>query len=47
MSHLFKVADKYLYDKSIGGYRVNTNFNEVKTDLGRMFGFVYGHKEND
>lgn len=43
---IIKAADKYLYDKSVGGYRLNTNFNEVKTDLGRMFGFAYGHKEN-
>ncbi|MDF2538681.1 MAG: cellobiose phosphorylase-like protein [Herbinix sp.] len=39
-------ADEYLYDNSIGGYKLNTNFNEVKDDLGRMFGFAYGHKEN-
>ncbi|BCZ47760.1 hypothetical protein psyc5s11_38270 [Clostridium gelidum] len=43
---IIKAADKYLYDKSIGGYRLNTNFNEIKTDFGRMFGFAYGHKEN-
>ncbi|EKQ57683.1 MULTISPECIES: cellobiose phosphorylase [unclassified Clostridium] len=43
---IVKAADKYLYDESVGGYRLNTNFNEVKTDLGRMFGFAYGHKEN-
>ena len=41
-----KSSDKYLYDKEIGGYRLNTNFHEVKTDLGRMFGFAYGDKEN-
>ncbi len=39
-------ADAYLYDSSVGGYKLNTNFNEIKTDLGRMFGFAYGHKEN-
>ncbi len=39
-------ADKYLYSQDIGGYRLNTNFQEVKTDLGRMFGFSYGDKEN-
>lgn len=39
-------ADRYLYEKKIGGYRLNTNFQEVKLDLGRMFGFAYGHKEN-
>lgn len=41
-----KSADKYLYAENIGGYRLNTDFHEVKTDLGRMFGFAYGEKEN-
>ncbi|MDO4321951.1 MAG: cellobiose phosphorylase [Lachnospiraceae bacterium] len=39
-------ADRYLYEESVGGYRLNTDFKELKTDLGRMFGFAYGHKEN-
>ena len=43
---IVKSADKYLYQENIGGYRLNTNFYEVKTDLGRMFGFSYGDKEN-
>lgn len=43
---IIKACDNYLYDESIGGYKLNTNFNEIKTDLGRMFGFAYGHKEN-
>lgn len=46
VENITKAADKYLYDKEIGGYRLNTNFNEVKTDLGRLFGFAFGHKEN-
>lgn len=41
-----EAADKYLYDENIGGYRLNTDFKEIKTDLGRMFGFAYGSKEN-
>ena len=41
-----KSADRYLYDEKAGGYRLNTDFGEVKTDLGRMFGFSYGDKEN-
>lgn len=41
-----KSADKYLYDKNAGGYRLNTDFKEEKFDLGRMFGFAYGEKEN-
>ncbi|MBO5303324.1 MAG: cellobiose phosphorylase [Lachnospiraceae bacterium] len=43
---IVKSADKYLYQKETGGYRLNTNFHEVKMDLGRMFGFAYGEKEN-
>ena len=39
-------ADKYLYKKEVGGYRLNTDFKELKKDLGRMFGFAYGQKEN-
>lgn len=39
-------ADEYLYQKEVGGYRLNTNFYEEKFDLGRMFGFAYGEKEN-
>ena len=39
-------ADKYLYEKEVGGYRLNTDFHELKFDMGRMFGFAYGEKEN-
>ena len=41
-----KSADHYLYRKEIGGYRLNTDFKELKFDMGRMFGFAYGEKEN-
>ncbi|MFP4661599.1 MAG: GH36-type glycosyl hydrolase domain-containing protein [Halanaerobiales bacterium] len=41
-----EAADKYLYDQKIGGYRLNTRFEEEKLQLGRGFGFAYGHKEN-
>lgn len=46
ISKIVKAADRNLYDASVGGYRLNTDFKELKTDLGRMFGFAYGHKEN-
>ncbi|MBQ7943691.1 MAG: cellobiose phosphorylase [Lachnospiraceae bacterium] len=46
IDRIIKSADLYLYQEEIGGYRLNTNFKEVKTDLGRMFGFAYGDKEN-
>lgn len=39
-------VNHYLFDKKLGGYRLNTNFHEVKLDLGRCFGFAFGHKEN-
>src|SRR3989339_1278232 len=38
---------KYLQDKKLGGFRLNTNFNAYHNlDLGRAFGFSYGDKEN-
>lgn len=43
---IVNAVDNYLYKKEIGGYVLNTDFGEVKTDLGRMFGFSYGDKEN-
>lgn len=41
-----RAADRYLYRREVGGYRLNTDFGELKLDLGRMFGFAYGEKEN-
>lgn len=46
IGNIVKAADHYLYNEAIGGYRLNTDFKEVKYDLGRMFGFAYGEKEN-
>lgn len=45
-AEIVKSADRYLYDEDRGGYCLNTDFDEVKLDMGRMFGFAYGHKEN-
>ncbi|MDD2971266.1 MAG: cellobiose phosphorylase [Lachnospiraceae bacterium] len=39
-------VDHYLYEEKVGGYRLNTNFHELKLNMGRAFGFAYGHKEN-
>lgn len=39
-------ADKYLFDKKVGGYRLNTEFKDKELQLGRCFEFAYGHKEN-
>ncbi|MGS0972240.1 MAG: GH36-type glycosyl hydrolase domain-containing protein [Candidatus Izemoplasmataceae bacterium] len=46
IKQVIKSADTYLFDESVGGYRLNTDFKEVKTNMGRLFGFAYGHKEN-
>jgi cellobiose phosphorylase len=43
---IVRAADQYLYDPAVGGYRLNTDFGEVLLNLGRCFGFAYGHKEN-
>ncbi|MGV8981087.1 GH36-type glycosyl hydrolase domain-containing protein [Clostridium sp.] len=39
-------VNKYLWEEKVGGVRLNTNFNEVKVNMGRCFGFAFGHKEN-
>lgn len=46
IKQICKSADHYLYNAAIGGYRLNTDFKELKFDMGRMFGFAYGEKEN-
>ena len=43
---IVRTAEHYLYDAGIDGYRLNTDFGEVLPDLGRCFGFAFGHKEN-
>ncbi|MBD5118637.1 MAG: cellobiose phosphorylase [Clostridiales bacterium] len=43
---IIRAADWYLCDPGRGGYCLNTDFGEVKLDMGRMFGFAYGNKEN-
>jgi len=43
---IVRSADRYLYDRRLGGYRLNTDFGDVQLNLGRCFGFAFGHKEN-
>lgn len=43
---IVRAADHYLYREAAGGYCLNTDFRELKFDMGRMFGFAYGEKEN-
>ncbi len=37
---------KYLWKEELGGPVLNTDFGSIRMDLGRCFGFAYGHKEN-
>jgi len=37
---------RYLYDRSVGGIRLNTDFKKEQHDFGRAFSFAYGNKEN-
>ncbi|MFW5982279.1 MAG: GH36-type glycosyl hydrolase domain-containing protein [Halanaerobiaceae bacterium] len=46
VEQIAKAADKYLFDESVGGYRLNTEFKNNDIQLGRCFAFAYGHKEN-
>ncbi|MDY0295636.1 MAG: hypothetical protein RBQ71_07520 [Acholeplasmataceae bacterium] len=44
-----KMADytkKMLFEPSVGGYHLNTDYGRVLTEMGRAYGFAYGHKEN-
>ncbi|HRY78650.1 MAG TPA: cellobiose phosphorylase, partial [Candidatus Izemoplasmatales bacterium] len=43
---LAKTTRRMLFDESIGGYRLNSDYHHIRTQLGRAFGFAYGHKEN-
>ncbi len=41
-----KAVDRFLYDPSVGGYRLNTDFGQIYPELGRAFAFSFGEKEN-
>ncbi|HZU86690.1 MAG TPA: cellobiose phosphorylase [Anaerolineaceae bacterium] len=43
---VLRAAKHYLHDPAVGGYRLNSDFKEVRLNLGRCFGFAFGHKEN-
>lgn len=45
-SRVYASARKHLWRPEMAGYLLNTDFDEVRMDLGRAFGFAYGHKEN-
>ncbi|MDO3411723.1 cellobiose phosphorylase [Saccharibacillus sp. CPCC 101409] len=42
---VIEAADRHLLDPGIG-YRLNTDFGGIRQNLGRAFGFAFGHKEN-
>lgn len=46
VADIIRTVDRYLWDEDNGGARLNTDFREVKMDMGRCFGFAYGTKEN-
>ena len=43
---IIKAANKYLWDKQLSGFRLNTDFKTPLLNLGRAFSFSYGDKEN-
>lgn len=45
-AQLVRAARRLLFDKNLGGYRLNTDFGDRPNRLGRMFAFAYGTKEN-
>jgi cellobiose phosphorylase len=42
----WKAIKKYLFDKKLKGFRLNTDLEGPYLELGRAFGFSYGDKEN-
>lgn len=45
-AEIIRAVNHYLYDENVGGPRLNTDFNTQQHNLGRCFGFAFGHKEN-
>lgn len=43
--HIIAAVERNLLDDRIG-YRLNTRFGGIQQNLGRAFGFAFGHKEN-
>lgn len=42
---IIAAVEKHLHDDKIG-YRLNSRFGGIQQNLGRAFGFAFGHKEN-
>ncbi len=45
-AEMMAAAERYLFSANICGYRLNTDFGELKANLGHLFAYAYGHKEN-
>lgn len=43
---VIKAVNAHLWDKNLGGVRLNTNFGAIQPNLGRAFSFAFGEKEN-
>ncbi len=46
IQQVYRATVRYLKDKRLGGFRLNTDFGKPVFDLGRAFAFSYGDKEN-
>ena len=46
VSDVVNSVNRYLWDDTVGGCRLNTDFGEVLMNMGRCYGFAFGHKEN-
>ena len=46
ITSIFHNTKRYLQDKTSGGFRLNTDFGQEQSALGRAFSFIYGEKEN-
>ncbi|MFH1354870.1 MAG: cellobiose phosphorylase [Candidatus Omnitrophota bacterium] len=46
VKQIIKSVDKYLYNRDLEGYQLNTDFKQEQHNLGRAFSFIYGDKEN-
>lgn len=46
ISGILKSVNRYLRDRKLNGYHLNTDFGSEKHNLGRAFSFIYGDKEN-
>lgn len=46
IKQIYRSAKKYLWDRNLRGFRLNTDFGQIYPELGRAFSFAYGEKEN-